>query len=72
MLHIQRDWKKAVEDVSAGGRLIQRSFFRAFRRNAEGDIDESLIPQGIHAWYESEDEETVEEVTSKKTELTFC
>ena len=65
MLHIQRDCKKAGEDVSAGGRLIQRSFFRAFRRNAEGDIDESLIPQDIHAWYESDDEEeTVEEVNS--------
>ena len=63
--HIQRDWKRAVKEVSADGRLIQRSFYRAFRRNAEGDIDDSLIPKDIMAWYENEsEEETVEEVDS--------
>jgi len=41
--HIQRDWGLAVSEVSTGGRLIQRSFWRAFRRDAEGDIDESLV-----------------------------
>ena len=63
--HIQRDWKKAVEEVSQDGRLVQRSFWRAFRRNPAGDIDESLIPQDILDWYGTDDEEeTVEEVFS--------
>ena len=54
-----------MKDVSQGGRLIQRSFYRAFRRNAEGDVDESLIPDDILAWYpEGDGEETVEEVDS--------
>ena len=48
------------------GRLIQRSFWRAFRRNAEGDVDESLIPSSLLAWYEGSDDEedTVDEVDS--------
>ena len=46
--------------------LVQRSFWKAFRRNAEGDIDESLIPASLLAWYEGSDdeEETVDEVDS--------
>ena len=62
--HIKRDWGRAVREVSADGRLVQRNFWRAFRREANGDIDESLIPEELLAWYaDSEDEEdTVEEI----------
>ncbi len=69
--HIQRDWDKAVNEVSADGRLIQRSFWRAFRRDAEGDVDESLIPKDILDWYEDSDdeEETVEEVEGDVEEI---
>ena len=28
-----------------------------FRRNTEGDIDESLVPQSIRDWYEGTDDE---------------
>ena len=62
--HIKRDWERATREVSADGRLIQRSFWRTFERDARGDIDETLIPEDLVAWYaNSEDEEdTVEEV----------
>ena len=64
--HIQRDWGRAVSEVSEDGRLIQRSFWRAFRRDAAGDIDNALIPDSLLAWYEDSDdeEETVEGVES--------
>ena len=67
--HIKRDWIRATKEVSAGGRLIQRSFWRAFRRDANCDIDESLIPRELIAWYiDSDDEEdTVEEVEILKS-----
>ena len=63
---IQRDWNRAAAEISESGRLVQRSFWRAFRRNAEGDIDESLIPEELLAWYDDteDEEETVEEVDS--------
>ena len=62
--HIKRDWSLATAEVSADGRLVQRSFWRAFRRNADGDIDETLIPRSLVAWYADSDdgEDTVEEV----------
>ena len=46
--------------------MVQRSFWRAFRRNAEEDIDESLIPSDLLAWYQDSDDEadTVEEQES--------
>ena len=44
------------------------------RENAEGDIDESLIPSGLSAWYDDSDdeEETVEEVDSDVQEGLGC
>ena len=33
-------------------RMIQRCFWRAYRRNSKGDIDESLISGGNRSWYE--------------------
>ena len=39
--HILRDYALAVKEVSTD-RLIQRSFWRAHRRNEKGDIDHSL------------------------------
>ena len=61
--HIKRDWALATADVSADGRLVQWSFWRAFR-NAIGAIDESLIPQSLVACYEDSDDEEdiVEEI----------
>ena len=62
--HIKRDWDLATREVSEDGRLIQRSFWRAFRRDAKGDIDDSLIPECLVAWYanSSDEEDTTEEV----------
>ena len=62
--HIKRDWERATREVSQDGRLVQRSFWRAFRRDANGNIDESLIPTDLLAWYEDSDDEedTVEEI----------
>ena len=60
--HILPDHSKAVEKVSMP-RVIQRSFWRAHRRDENRDIDESLIPDDIRAWYvdSSDEEETVSE-----------
>ena len=56
--HIVRDWNRACEEACTD-RLIQRCFVRALERNADGDVDKSLIPKSILAWYEdSSDEET--------------
>ena len=56
--HIVRDWTRSCEEVCTD-RLIQRCFMRALGRDAGGDIDKSLIPKPIKAWYEgSNDEET--------------
>ena len=54
-----------VREVSTG-RMIQRFFWRAYRRDANGDIDSSLIPQGIRDWYESlsDEEDTFDECES--------
>ena len=55
--HIVRDWKRACDEV-CHDRTIQRCFMRAFRRDAGGEIDESLIPKAIREWYaDSEDEQ---------------
>ena len=51
-----------MKEVSTD-RLIQRSFWRAHRRNEKRDIDHSLIPTDIQAWYidSSDEEDTVSE-----------
>ena len=51
-----------MKEVSTD-RLIQGSFWRAHRRNGKGDIDHSLIPTDIQAWYvdSSDAEDTVSE-----------
>ena len=54
--HIIRDWKRACDEV-CHARTIQRCFMRALRRNTEGDIDESLVPQSIRDWYDGIDDE---------------
>ena len=60
--HILRDYALAVKEVSTD-RLIQRSFWRAHRRNEKGDIDHSLIPTDIQARHinNSDEEDTVSE-----------
>ena len=60
--HILRDYSSAVKEVSTD-RVIQRSFWRAHRRNEKGDIDHSLIPNDIQEWYvdSSDEEETLSE-----------
>mgnify|MGYP004361406655 CR=1 FL=1 len=52
--HIIRDWKRACEEVCTD-RLIQRCFMRALERDADGNIDKSLIPQSILDWYSDEE-----------------
>ena len=54
-----------MEEVSTD-RVIQRSFWRAHRRDENGDIDMTLIPADIKAWYvnSSDEEETVSEYES--------
>ena len=54
--HIVRDWKRACEEV-CHSRTIQRCFMRALRRNADGEIDENLVPQEIREWYEDSEDE---------------
>ncbi len=63
--HIIRDYALAVAEVSTD-RVIQRSFWRAHRRDENGDIDETLIPEDIKAWYvnTSDEEETLSECES--------
>ena len=51
--HIVRDWNRACDEV-CHSKTIQRCFIRALRRNMEGDIDESLVPQSIRNWYGDE------------------
>ena len=50
--HIVRDWNRACEEV-CHPRTIQRCFMRALRRDADGEIDENLVPKAIREWYES-------------------
>ena len=59
--HILCDYAKAVETVSTD-HVMQRSFWRAHRRDENGDIDMTLI----QAWYvdSSDEEETVSECES--------
>ena len=45
-------------------RLIQKCFVRDLRRNAEGDVETSLIPSPIQQWYENNDETSDEEAGS--------
>ena len=48
--HLKRDFDAAVKNV-CHSRNIQRSFMRAYSRDANGDKDESLIPKEILDWY---------------------
>ena len=63
--HIIRDWYRACEE-SCTDRLIQRCFMRALERDADGDVDKSLIPKQVREWYsDSDDEETSSECESE-------
>ena len=58
---------RAVKEVSTD-RLIQRSFWRAHRRNEKRDIDHSLIPTDIQARYiDNSDEEGI--VSERESDL---
>ena len=63
--HIIRDFDRMVVEVSTG-RMVQRCFWRAYRRDANGDIDLELIPQSVRDWYEnaSDEEDTYSECES--------
>ena len=54
--HVIRDFKRACEEACTH-RLLQRCFVRALRRNAEGEIDKSLIPDQILEWYDDSEAE---------------
>ena len=49
--HLKRDNRLACADV-LHHRTIQNSFKKAYSRDEHGDLDESLIPPEILAWYE--------------------
>ena len=64
--HIVRDWKRACGEI-CHARTLQKCFVRSLRRNADGDIDHSLIPTSVQDWYEkndsiSDDEEEVSDI----------
>ena len=61
--HIVRDWDRACSEV-CHNRTIQRCFMRALRRDADGEIDESLIPKSIRDWYNNTDDEADTEAES--------
>ena len=54
-----------VQEVSTG-RMIQRCFWRAYRRDKNGGIDLSLIPKNICDWYASlsDEKDTFDEYDS--------
>ena len=55
--HIERDFKRMVREISTP-RMLQRCFYRAYRRDLNGDIDKNLIPSNILDFYaNSEDED---------------
>ena len=54
--HIVRDWNRACKEV-CHNRTIQRCFMRALRRDADGEIDESLVPKSIREWCTNTDDE---------------
>ena len=55
--HIVRDWNRACDGV-CHHRTMQWCFLRAYRWDADGDIDESLILKAIREWYvDTEDEQ---------------
>ena len=55
--HIVRDWKRACDEV-CHHHTIQRFFMQALRQDAEGEIDESLVPREIRDCHvDSEDEQ---------------
>ena len=49
--HIIRDFDRMVGEVSTG-RMVQR-FWRAYRRDSNGNIDLELIPQSMRDWYKN-------------------
>jgi len=54
--HIVRDWNRACDEV-CHHRTIQWCFMRAYRRDADGNIDESLVPKAIREWYVNTEDE---------------
>ena len=49
--HLKRDIRLASADV-LHHRTIQNAFKKAYSRDKNGDVDESMIPTKIMAWYE--------------------
>ena len=60
-----------VQEVSTD-RMIQRCFWRPYRRNANGDVDSSFIPQDFRDWYESlSDEEDTSDECERETDVEY-
>ena len=55
--HLERDFNNAVQKF-CHARTIQRSFYRAYSRDENGDRDLSLIPQGILDFYSDEESDS--------------
>ena len=52
--HLVRDCKRACGE-SCHSRLIQKCFIRSLQRDADGNVDNTLIPAAINQWYTEED-----------------
>ena len=50
-----RDWDRACQEA-CHSRTIQRCFMRVFWRDADGEINESLVPKELRDWYEDSDD----------------
>ena len=62
-----RDFNLAVKH-GLTDRAIQRSFMRAYAKNAEGDTDLSLIPKDIQDWYSDSDFSDEEQSSDLETD----
>ncbi len=49
--HLKRDIRVAAADM-LHHRTVQNAFKKAYSRDKNGDVDETLIPSEIMAWYD--------------------
>ena len=53
--HIKRDIELVVDAMQNNNpRIIQNAFVRAYERDRNGEINQSLIPAQILVWYEKQ------------------
>jgi len=52
--HIKRDIARVAQAMRDKPRIIQNAFTKAYGRDQNGEVDESLIPAQILGWYEKQ------------------